>query len=76
MTILSGKYYFSSLTLSKTNVHTISSPVKMIDGYENVVIMLPNGITLHFENALLSTKTKRNLPSFKNVHRNNTILRQ
>ena len=42
----------------------------MIDGSENGTIMLSNGTTLHIEDALLSTKTKRNLLSFKDVCRN------
>ena len=58
------------MTLRKTNVHTISSPVEMIDGSGNATIILPNGITLHIEDALLSTKMKRNLLSFKDVRHN------
>ena len=42
----------------------------MINGSENATIMLSNGIILHIENALLSTKTKRNLLSFKDVRHN------
>ena len=42
----------------------------MIDGFRNATIMLPNGITLHIEDTLLSTKTKKNLLSFKDVRRN------
>ena len=72
--ILNGKNYFSSLTLCKANVHTISSPVEMIDGSGNAIIMLPNDTILHIEDALLSTKTKKNLLSFKNVCRNGYYL--
>ena len=68
--ILKDKNYFSTMTLRKVNVHTISGPIEMIDGSGNATIMLPNGIILHIENALLSTKIKRNLLSFKNVRRN------
>ena len=58
--ILKDKNYFFSMTLRKTNVHTISDPVEMIDGSGNAIIMLPNGTILHIEDALLNTKTKRN----------------
>ena len=58
------------MRLHKANVHTISGPVEMIDGSRNATIMLPNDIILHIEDVLLSTKTKRNLLSFKDVHRN------
>ena len=58
------------MTLRKVNVHTISGPVKMIDGSGNATIMLSNGTILHIEDALLSTKIKRNLLSFKDVRRN------
>ena len=68
--ILKDKNYFSTMTLRKANVHTISGSVEMIDGSGNATIMLPNGTTLHIEDALLSAKTKRNLLSFKDVPRN------
>ena len=68
--ILKDKFFFSTMTLCKANVHTISGPVEMIDGSRNATIMLPNGIILHIEDALLSTKTKWNLLSFKDVCRN------
>ena len=69
-TILNGKYYFFSLTLRKTNVHTVSSPIEIINDSVNATIMLPNGATFHIENALLSTRSKRNLLRFKDVRRN------
>ena len=68
--ILREKNYFSSITLRKENVHIISGPVEMINGFGNATIMLPNGTTLHIEDALLSTKMKRNLLSFKDVRHN------
>ena len=65
--------YFSIMTLRKANVHTISGPVEMIDGSENATIMLPNDTILHIEDVLLSTKTKRNLLSFKDVDRKSVV---
>ena len=58
------------MTLHKANVHTTTSLVEMIDGSGNATIMLPKGTTLSIEDALLSTKTKRNLLSFKDVRQN------
>ena len=69
-TIFSGKYYFSSLTLCKANVHTIYVPVEIINGFENATILLSKGTTLHIKDALLSTKSKRNLLSFNDVRYN------
>ena len=69
-TILTGKYYFSNLTMHKANVHTISSPAEIIDGSRNTTIILPNGTTLHIEDALLITRSKRNILSFKDVRCN------
>ena len=57
--ILKDKNYFSTMTLRKTNVHTISGPVEMIDGFGNATIMLPNSTMLHIEDTLLSTKMKK-----------------
>ena len=46
-TILNEKYYFSNLTLCKTNVHTISGPVEIIEGFGSATVILSNGITMH-----------------------------
>ena len=69
-TIINGKHYFSNLTLHKENVHTISSPVKIIESSKNVILILSNGTTLHIEDALLNGRSKRNLLSFKDVLHN------
>ena len=53
--ILKDKNYFSTMTLRKANVHTISGPVEMIDGFGNATIMLSNDTILHIEDALLNT---------------------
>ena len=63
-----GKYFFSSFILCKTNVHTISNLVEIIEGFRNGIIMLPNDTNLHISNALLSSRSKINLLSFKGVH--------
>ena len=51
----------------KATVSIISSPVEIIDNSRNAIIILPNDTTLHIDNALLSTKIKRNLLSFKDT---------
>ena len=74
-TILHGKEYFSNLTMRKVNVHTISGPIKIIEGSENAMIILSNGTTLHLKYALLSSRLKMNVLSFKDVHQIGTILK-
>ena len=69
-TIFCSRHFFSSMTLRKTHVHTISGPIPIIDGFGNATIVLPKGTILHIENAFLSSRSKRNLLSFKYVRRN------
>ena len=52
-TILCNKKYFSNFTLAQSNVHTISSPVNLIKGSGKATIILPKGIKLQIEDALL-----------------------
>ncbi|KAK6147847.1 hypothetical protein DH2020_018759 [Rehmannia glutinosa] len=68
--ILTNKVYFSSVKLCKAQVTTISGPIETIDGSGNATVVLPNGIVLNIENALLSSRSKRNLLSFKDVFDN------
>ena len=58
------------MTLCKANVHTIVGPTKLIDGYGNATVVLPNGTILHLEDALLSERSRRNLLSYKDVRQN------
>ena len=69
-TIFHSRHFFSSMTLRKTHVHTISYHIPIIDGFGNATIFLPKGTILHIENAFLSSRSKRNLLSFKDVRRN------
>ena len=57
-TIFCGKEYFSNLTLRKINIHTILAPFKIVEGSENITIILPNSTTLHLEDALLSSRSR------------------
>ena len=70
------KEYFSNLILRKSNVHTISGPVKIIEGSMNATIILPKGSTWHLKDALLSSRSKRNLLSSKMYAKLGTILKQ
>ena len=42
-TILRDKRYFLKLTLTKTNISTIYNTINLVEGFERVNIMLPNG---------------------------------
>ena len=44
-TILYGKHFFSTVTFRKANVHIISGPVEIIDGFRSVTIILSNDTT-------------------------------
>ena len=68
-TIPCGKYIFSNVILHKVNVQTILGHAEIIDSFGNATIVLRNDTTLHIEDTLLSSRSKRNLLSFKDVHR-------
>ena len=69
-TILKDKEYFSHLILAKANVNTISGIADLIEGSGRASIVLPNGTRLFLENAMFSTRSKRNLLSFKDIRNN------
>ena len=69
-TILRDKKYFLELTLIKANVSTISGIINLVEGFGRANIMLPNGTRFHINDALYSSKSKRNLLSFKYIRRN------
>ena len=64
------KKYFLKLTLIKTNVSTISGTTNLVEGSKIANIMLPNGTRFHINDALYSSKSIRNLLSFKKICRN------
>ena len=68
--ILRDKRYFLDLTLTNANVSTISGVTNLIKGFEKANIMLPNGTRFHINDALYSSKSTRNLLSFKDIRRN------
>ena len=67
-TILRDKRYFIELTLIKANASTISSTTNLVEGYGKGNIMLPNGTRFHINDALYSSKSRRNLLNFKDIH--------
>ena len=68
-TILRDKRYFLKLTLMKANVSTIY-PTNLVEGSRRANITLPNGTRFHINDALYSSKSRRNLLSFKDIRRN------
>lgn len=69
-TILRNDKYFSSLVMQKANVQTISGSINLIEGSGRANILLPEGTKLCIDNAIYSTKSGRNLLSFKDIRRN------
>ena len=69
-TILRDKRYFFNLTLTNANVSTISGTSNLIEGSERANIMLPNETKFHINDALYSSKSTRNLLSFKDIRKN------
>ena len=70
-TILLDKKYFLELILIKTNVSTISgTTTNLVEGFRRANIMLLNGTRFHINDALYSSKSRRNLLSFKYIRRN------
>ena len=56
--------------MCKTDVTTISGSSKLIEGSGRATITLPKGTILIIENAMFSSKSKRNLLSFKDIRKN------
>jgi hypothetical protein len=69
-TILKSKKYFSQLSHAETHVNTISGISNLIEGSGRAYILLPEGTKLIINDALYSSKYRRNLLSFKDIRRN------
>ena len=69
-TILKDKKYFQQLSLSKAYVNIISGSLNLIEGSRKANIMLPKGTKLYIDDVLYSSKSKRNLLSFKDIRHN------
>ena len=68
--IFKDEKYFSYLLRRKANVTTISGNSNLIEGSGRATIFLPKGTKLVIEDALFSSKSPRNLLSFKDIRRN------
>ena len=68
--IFKDEKYYSYLLRRKTNVTTISGNSNLIEGSGRAIIFLPKGTKLVIEDALFSSKSPRNLLSFKDIRRN------
>ncbi|PIN07745.1 hypothetical protein CDL12_19688 [Handroanthus impetiginosus] len=69
-TILRNKKYFSCLMMREANVTTISGSTNLIEGSRKANILLPGGTRFVIDDALFSSKSQRNLLSFKDIRRN------
>ncbi|TYG74167.1 hypothetical protein ES288_D04G160900v1, partial [Gossypium darwinii] len=69
-TILKEKKYFSHLTISDAHINTISSSSKLIEGSGRTILLLPKGTKFVIDDVLFSTKSQRNLLSFKDIRIN------
>ncbi|GAV70520.1 hypothetical protein CFOL_v3_14018, partial [Cephalotus follicularis] len=54
----------------KANVGTISGTSDLIEGSEMTNFVLSNGTQMRITNSLYSTKSRRNLLTFKDIRRN------
>jgi hypothetical protein len=66
-TILRHKQYFSNIRMMKVKVNTISGSIDLIESSIRANITLPNRTRFIIDNALFSTKSRRNLLSFKDI---------
>ncbi|CAN1319935.1 hypothetical protein LINPERPRIM_LOCUS31483 [Linum perenne] len=69
-TILKDKKYFSYLVMREANVSTISGSTNLIEGSGKTNLLLHGETKMHIEDALYSTKSCRNLLSYKDIRRN------
>ena len=69
-TILKDKKYFQQLILRKAKVNTISGSSNLIEGFKRANIMLPKGTKICIDDALYSSKSRRNLLCFKDIYDN------
>jgi len=54
----------------EVNVSTISSTKNIIEGFRRAIVLLPRGTRLNIKNAFYSSKSNRNLLSFKDIRLN------
>ena len=59
--------FFLNLIVTNASVSTIFCTSDLIEGSEKANIMLPNGTRFHINDVLYSSKSTRNLLSFKDI---------
>ena len=69
-TILRNSKYFTELIPIQANVKTISGNPEITEGAGKASIVLPMGTNLKISNAVYSSKSQRNLISFKDMRQN------
>ena len=69
-TILRSNIYFTHLVTKEEYVNTIIGSGNVIEGSGRAIILFPGGTKFIINNALLSTKSLKNLLSFKDIRRN------
>ena len=69
-TILKCKEYFSQLSPAETHISTISGTNILIEGSRRAYILLSEGTRIIINDALYSSKSTRNLLSFKDIRHN------
>jgi hypothetical protein len=69
-TILRYKKYFQYLILNKANINTISGSLNLIEGSGRANIILPKQTKFCIDDVLYSSKSRRNLISFKDIRLN------
>ena len=68
--IFNNEKYFASLLIREANVNTIAGSTKLIEGSGRANIVLPQGTIITIGDALFSSKSPRNLLSFKDIRSN------
>ncbi|PIN06456.1 hypothetical protein CDL12_20993 [Handroanthus impetiginosus] len=67
-TIFKDKKYFSHLAMAKANINATSRKTNLNEGSKRANILLPGGTKFVIVEALFSSKSQRNLLSFKDIH--------
>ena len=68
--IFNNEKYFAYLSIGEANVNTIMGSANLIEGSGRANIVLPQGTIITISNALFSSKSPRNLLSFKDIRSN------
>ena len=66
-TILKDRKYFSQIKMDKAYVTKISSSTRLIESFGRAIVVLLEGTRFIINNALFSSKSQRNLLSFKDI---------